>query len=84
MPFVETWLAQLAAMVSAAAATGAFAAALSTLILVRRHDRTLYGEGAIQSDQGLVHQVDENVRRIREHRQTLRRSAAVEEVFEDG
>lgn len=66
MAVVETWLANLAAIVSAAMATTAAGAAVSTWLLVRRHDRTLYGEEAIESDKGLVHQVNENTERLQE------------------
>jgi len=84
MALIEAWLAQLAALVSAAMATAAATAAVSTWLLVRRHDRTLYGEEAIESDRGLVNQVNENRHRSRRNRRALAHSDAIEEVVEDG
>lgn len=71
MPFVETWFAAMLAIVSATMATTAAAAAVSTWLMVRRHDRTLYGGEAIESERGLVHQVNEN-------------TEALQEVLDDG
>jgi len=60
MSLVATWVVQVAALISAAAATGAFGAALATVIMVRRHERVLFGEEALDHDDGLVGEVQEH------------------------
>lgn len=64
MSLVADWIVQVAALVSAAAATGAFGLGVAAVIMLRRHDRVLFGEDVVGHDDGLVGQV-------RDHRTAL-------------
>lgn len=72
MSLLAEWVVQVASIVAATAATGAFGASAALWLQVRRHDRELYGEGDVDERPGLVAYVYE-------HRRALRR----EELLED-
>lgn len=62
MSVVADWFVQVAVLLSAAAATSAVTAAAGTWLVVRRHDRALFGEEDLAD--GLVD-------RVREHQRVL-------------
>ncbi|WP_418283915.1 hypothetical protein [Halorubrum sp. DTA46] len=55
-PFVQ-WIVAAAAIVTAAATTGTFAAALAVWRLVKQHERTLHGSQQNDAWNGLIQMV---------------------------